>query len=171
MNLLTKAKIFAENKLFATVDSTVRKVNFDGIPFLMSDTVGFIRKLPHGLIECFKSTLDEVREAEILLHIIDVSHPAFEDHKRVVNETLKEIDSADKIIIHVFNKIDLFTGEEVPTDVDGKIDFLKNTYFKDINHHAVYVSALNKININELRQTILSEVSKLHLIRYPHYLG
>ena len=171
MNLLSKANIFAENKLFATVDSTVRKVNFDGIPFLLSDTVGFIRKLPHGLIECFKSTLDEVREADILLHVIDVSHESFEDHKNVVTETLKDINAAEKRIIHVFNKIDLFEGEDVPNNVDGKIKYLKKTYFKDINHQAVYISALNKINIDELRSTILSEVSSLHLQRYPNYLG
>lgn len=171
MNLLTKANIFAENKLFATVDSTVRKVNFDGIPFLLSDTVGFIRKLPHGLIECFKSTLDEVREADILLHVIDVSHEAFEDHKKVVNQTLKEINAADKTIIYVFNKIDLFKGENVPASIDGKISFLKNTYFKDTNHQAVYVSALNKINIEELRQTIISEVAGLHQQRFPNYLN
>ena len=169
MNILTKANIFAENKLFATVDSTVRKVNFDGIPFLISDTVGFIRKLPHGLIECFKSTLDEVREAEILLHVIDVAHESFEDHKKVVTETLKDINAAEKTIIHVFNKIDLFVGEDVPNDIEGKIEFLKNTYFKDTNHQAVFISALNKINMDELRETLLSEVSKLHLQRYPHY--
>lgn len=171
MNILSKANIFAENKLFATVDSTVRKVNFDGIPFLLSDTVGFIRKLPHGLIECFKSTLDEVREADILLHVIDVSHKSFEDHKSVVNQTLKEINAADKLIIHVFNKIDLFEGEDVPTDIEGKIEYMKNTYFKETNHHAIYVSALNKINMDELRQTIISEVASFHQQRFPNYLG
>lgn len=171
MNILTKANIFAENKLFATVDSTVRKVNFDGIPFLLSDTVGFIRKLPHGLIECFKSTLDEVREADILLHVIDVSHESFEDHKTVVNQTLKEINAADKIIIHVFNKIDLYEGEDVPSSIEDKIEYMKNTYFKDTNHHAVYVSALNKFNMDELRQTIISEVAGIHQQRFPNYLG
>lgn len=171
MNVISKANIFAENKLFATVDSTVRKVNFDGVPFLLSDTVGFIRKLPHGLIECFKSTLDEVREADILLHVIDVSHPAFEDHRKVVSDTLEEIGAIDKIVIYVFNKIDLFTGEEVPDDIDGKIAFLKKTYFQDIHQQTVFISALNKINIEEFRELLLAEVSKLNEQRYPNYLG
>lgn len=164
LNLLSKSDVLAENKLFATLDSTVRKVVFENVPFLLTDTVGFIRKLPHQLIECFKSTLDEIREADILLHVVDVSHSGFEEQIEVVNKTLTEIKANHKPILLVFNKIDdlkeplsqdPFAGEEeVPY-----IDRLKNTWMAKENSPVIFISAEKKINIDELRKTLVNMVS------------
>ncbi len=158
MNILAKENIYAKDELFATVDSTVRKVVINTIPFLLSDTVGFIRKLPHNLIESFKSTLDEVREADILLHIVDVSHPSFEDHMKVVMDTLKELDAADKTVITVYNKIDKLDTEELE---------IKNAETKTGD---VFVSASKKVNIDSLRNVVFESVKKRHLTIYPNYL-
>jgi GTP-binding protein HflX len=165
MNLLSKSDVFAEDKLFATLDSTVRKVDWAGASFLLSDTVGFIRKLPHQLVACFKSTLDEIREAEILLHIVDVSHPSFENHIHVVNETLKDIGALNKIVILVFNKIDqlkepFILGEETIKNKQEYIDQLKKSWMAKENNPAIFISASKKINVEELREKIL-EVVKL----------
>lgn len=172
MRILTKADVLAENKLFATVDATVRKVVINQVPFLLSDTVGFIRKLPHHLIESFKSTLDEIREADVLLHVVDVSHPAFEDHIRVVNETLKDIDATDKPTILVYNKIDLYTPEldkieEEETQPDI-LSQLKASHFS--NGDAVFISATKKENMEEFRQKIFEKVEKKHFTIFPNYL-
>lgn len=175
MNLLSKSDVFAENKLFATLDTTVRKVVFDNLPFLLSDTVGFIRKLPTQLIESFKSTLDEVREADLLLHVVDISHPNFEDHIRVVNETLKEIGAGNKEVILVFNKIDAYSFvEKSEDDLSPKtkenvsLDELKKTWMHNMNDNKIiFISAQNRINIAELRQLMYNEVRKIHEIRYP----
>ena len=178
MNLLTKSDVFAENKLFATLDTTVRKVVLENIPFLLSDTVGFIRKLPTQLIESFKSTLDEVREADILIHVVDISHPSFEDHLNTVNETLKEIKSKDKPIIVVFNKIDAFSY--VKKDEDDlspmirenlSLEDLKRSWMAKNNAPAIFISAEERSNIDEFRKMIVEEVKKVHMIRYPNYLG
>lgn len=177
MNLLSKSEVFAENKLFATLDTTVRKVVLENIPFLLSDTVGFIRKLPTQLIESFKSTLDEVREADILLHVVDISHPSFEAHLNTVNETLKEINSLNKPTIVVFNKIDAFSY--VKKDEDDLSPILKQnlsledwkkSWMAQSNAPAVFISATQRENIEELRKRILDEVRKIHLRRYPNYL-
>jgi GTPase len=165
MNLLSKSDVFAEDKLFATLDSTVRKVDWPGASFLLSDTVGFIRKLPHQLVECFKSTLDEIREAEILLHIVDVSHPSFENHIHVVNETLKEIGALNKTVILVFNKIDqlkepFILGDETIESKQEYIDQLKKSWMAKENNPAIFISASKKLNIDELKEKIL-EVVKL----------
>lgn len=170
MNLISKSDVFAENKLFATLDTTVRKVVIDNLPFLLTDTVGFIRKLPHQLVESFKSTLDEVREADLLLHVLDISHPHFEDHYHVVNETLAEIDKREKPVIIVFNKIDAYRDllkenneREVPS-----LDELKATWMAKLNNHkCVFVSAHTKENIDELRQQIYEEVKEIFKVRYP----
>lgn len=175
MNLLSKSDVFAENKLFATLDTTVRKVVFDNLPFLLSDTVGFIRKLPTQLIESFKSTLDEVREADILIHVVDISHPNFEDHIRVVNETLKEIGAGNKEVILVFNKIDAYSFiEKSEDDLSPKtkenvsLDELKRTWMKSMNENKIiFISAQNRINIAELRQLMYDEIRKIHEVRYP----
>ena len=167
MNLLTKSNVFAENKLFATVDSTVRKVVLDRIPFLLSDTVGFIRKLPHSLIESFKSTLDEVREADILLHVVDISHRSFEEQIAVVNNTLEEIGALDKPVILVFNKTDLIKP------VDGIVPtpkHLVNNVNIPSNIKVVFTSATKKENIDKLRNQILKEVKKIHMTIFPNYL-
>ena len=154
MNLLSKSEVFAENKLFATLDTTVRKVVIENLPFLLTDTVGFIRKLPHQLVESFKSTLDEVREADLLVHVVDISHPNFEDHIRVVNETLAELDNKDKPMILVFNKIDAYQveeGEEKPT-----LEELKRTWMSKLDvKKCVFISANDKTNIEELNQNDL----------------
>ncbi|MDX5438368.1 MAG: GTPase HflX [Pontibacter sp.] len=174
MNLLSKSEVFAENKLFATVDATVRKVVLDNVPFLLSDTVGFIRKLPTKLIESFKSTLDEIREADLLVHVVDISHPSFEDHIAVVNETLKDINSADKPVLLVFNKIDQYLQQreqelkEEEADVRPSIDDLKATYMAKEHAPALFISATNKINIEELREELLRRVSEIHFERYPN---
>ncbi len=174
MNMLSKSTVFAENKLFATLDTTVRKVVYENIPFLLSDTVGFIRKLPHDLIESFKSTLDEVREADILVHVVDISHPQFEDHINVVNETLRELGAGEKPIILVFNKIDAyrFTPKEdddlTPVTKENiTLEELKRTWLARINGKCVFISATNRTNIEELRNTILESVKKVaENIRY-----
>lgn len=170
MNLLSKSEVFAENKLFATLDTTVRKVVIENLPFLLTDTVGFIRKLPHQLVESFKSTLDEVREADLLVHVIDISHPNFEDHFRVVNETLTELDKTEKPVILVFNKIDAYH----PVDEEGQeilysLDELKKTWMSKLNNtKCVFISAQNKENIEELKQVIYEEVHRIFKVRYPY---
>jgi GTP-binding protein HflX len=175
MNLLSKSEVFAENKLFATVDATVRKVVIQNIPFLLSDTVGFIRKLPHRLIESFKSTLDEIREADLLVHVVDISHPSFEEHIEVVNKTLKEIDSADKPVLLVFNKIDQYRTQEVDELNDmgegaerPTLDELRQTYMAKMHNLAIFISAADRINIDALRQELLARVSAIHFERYPN---
>lgn len=168
MNMVSKSDVFAENKLFATLDTTVRKVVINNIPFLLSDTVGFIRKLPHHLVECFKSTLDEVREADILLHVVDISHKGFEDQIRTVNETLKELGVADKPIITVFNKIDAYVNEEEGEADSLTLDEFKNTWMSRHNMPAVFISALNKDNVEEFRGLVVEKVKEIHLQRYPY---
>jgi len=175
MNLISKSEVFAENKLFATVDTTVRKVVIENLPFLLSDTVGFIRKLPHGLVESFKSTLDEVRNADILCHIVDISHPGFEEQITVVNETLREIGASDKKVILIFNKIDTFTY--VLKDEDDlspmkrenwSLDELKKTWMASSGDlTTIFISAKEKENIEELRSILYKEVKALHEKRYP----
>ncbi len=176
MNMLSKSEVFAEDKLFATLDTTVRKVVIGNLPFLLSDTVGFIRKLPHDLVESFKSTLDEVRESDLLLHIVDISHPGFEEHVDVVNETLKELNSTDKPIIIVFNKIDKFTyivKDEDDLTPAGKENYsledLKKTWMaSDSNSRTIFISAKTKENTEELRKILYEEVKKIHITRYPY---
>ena len=163
MNLISKSEVFAENKLFATLDSTVRKVDWPGLSFLLTDTVGFIRKLPHQLVECFKSTLDEIREADALLHVVDISHPGFEEQIRVVNETLKEIGARNKPVLLVFNKMDalkepfILEGEDVQNS-DAYLNRLKNSYIARENGQVVFISAGKKLNIEELREKIVDLV-------------
>ena len=175
MNMLSKSKVLAENKLFATLDTTVRKVVIENLPFLMSDTVGFIRKLPHQLVESFKSTLDEVREADILLHVVDISHPEFEDHIRVVNETLTDIGARDKKIIMVFNKIDAYTyvkkEEDDLTPVTREnwtLDELKASWTTSMDEDCVYISATKKQNVNELKDLLYQRAKAVHITRYPY---
>ncbi|MFN8288748.1 MAG: GTPase HflX [Chitinophagaceae bacterium] len=173
MNLLSKRDVFAENKLFATLDTTTSKVVFENTPFLLSDTVGFIRKLPHHLVESFKSTLDEVREADILLHVVDISHPAYEDQIAVVNKTLRELDAADKPMLTIFNKMDLY---EVRTfdewlEEDTRKEILNDLYERwqhETDGNAVFVSAIEKRNIEQLRKTILEKVRAMYRVRYPY---
>lgn len=173
MNLLSKRDVFAENKLFATLDTTTSKVVFENTPFLLSDTVGFIRKLPHHLVESFKSTLDEVREADILLHVVDISHPNYEDQLAVVNKTLQELGAFDKPTITIFNKMDLYekqTFDEWLAD-DTKQEILNDLYERwnlETNGNAVFVSAIEKRNLDGLRATILHKVKELYQIRYPY---
>ncbi len=164
MNLISKSEVFAENKLFATLDTTVRKVVIENLPFLLSDTVGFIRKLPHHLVECFKSTLAEVKEADILIHVVDISHPSFEDHMITVNETLKDLDSLDKETITVFNKIDAYKAE------DGKLSLkeFKKTYLAKNNNPAVFISATEKNNIDDFKQLVYAKAKEIHTARYPY---
>jgi GTP-binding protein HflX len=169
MTRLSKSAILAENKLFATVDSTVRKVNFEDIPFLLSDTVGFIRKLPTHLIESFKSTLDEIREADVLIHVVDVSHPTLDDHISVVNQTLTDIGASDKPTLLVFNKVDLLEEEE-ELSVDEKIKNLKNTYWNKEQNDVVFISATNKDNIEELKDKLRKLVEAKHFTIFPNYL-
>ncbi len=168
MNLLAKSEVFAEDKLFATLDSTVRKVNWPEASFLLSDTVGFIRKLPHQLVECFKSTLDEIREADILLHVVDVSHPSFENHIHVVNETLKEIGALNKEVILVFNKIDqlkepFILGDETIESKQEYIFQLKKSWMAKENYPAIFISAAKKINTDELKTAIINAVAEIKL--------
>lgn len=174
MNVLAKSDIFAENKLFATVDSTVRKIVLNEIPFLLSDTVGFIRKLPHTLVECFKSTLDEIRESDLLLHVVDVSHPSFEEQIEIVNKTLVEIGAGDKTVIMVFNKSDKYVyKEDFETANDTGIiglEALKQTYFYKHKSPAVFISATEKDNIAELREVLTKAVYDKHLLIFPNYL-
>lgn len=177
MNLLSKSDVFAENKLFATLDTTVRKVVIENLPFLLTDTVGFIRKLPHQLIESFKSTLDEVREADILVHVLDISHPNFEDHFKVVNETIAEIDTTEKPTILVFNKIDAYN--HIPKDSDDlspitkeniSLEELQKTWMSKMNNkNCVFISAVNKENIEELKGTVYEAVKEVFKVRYPYH--
>lgn len=164
MNMLSKSEVFAENKLFATLDTTVRKVVIENVPFLLSDTVGFIRKLPHHLIECFKSTLAEVKEADILLHVVDMSHPSFEDQINTVNETLKDLEALDKPTIMVFNKIDAYTNEDQPMSFDD----YKRSWMNKVNTPAIFISALKNENIQEFRALIYDKVKELHQEKYPN---
>ena len=175
MNLLSKSDVFAENKLFATLDTTVRKVVIENLPFLLTDTVGFIRKLPHGLVESFKSTLDELREADLLIHVVDISHPNFEEQIKVVNNTLAEIKVSDKPTIILFNKIDAYTYiQQEEDDLTPKqrenwsLEDLKQTYLSSGELDTCFVSAKNKENIEELRQLIYDRVKTIHAIRYPY---
>jgi len=184
MNLLAKADVFAENKLFATLDTTVRKVVIDRVPFLLSDTVGFIRKLPHQLVESFKSTLDEVREADILIHVVDISHPGFEEQMREVKRTLSEIGAGEKFTLTVFNKIDAIEGrKDVPilkqedweTIIDEEkipitLKTLQNSWLTKTFDPCVFISAHTKENISELKEFLFTTIKDLHLERYPHTL-
>jgi GTP-binding protein HflX len=173
MNLLSKSEVFAENKLFATLDTTTRKVVFETTPFLLSDTVGFIRKLPHHLVESFKSTLDEVREADILLHVVDTSHPQYEEQIGVVNNTLQELKAFDKPVITIFNKMDLYEKStfdpwlepEVKAEI---VNELKERWENELQGNCVFVSATEKRNIEELRSTILTKVRERYKVRYPY---
>jgi len=173
MNLLSKSDVFAENKLFATLDTTTRKVVFESTPFLLSDTVGFIRKLPHHLVESFKSTLDEVREADILLHVVDVSHPGYEEQLGVVNKTLQELKAFEKPILVIFNKIDQYEAntfdEWLEEPVKNELmNELRERWGRETNGQAVFVSATERRNIDGLRQTILDKVREMYKIRYPY---
>ncbi len=173
MNLLSKSDVFAENKLFATLDTTTRKVVFENTPFLLSDTVGFIRKLPHHLIESFKSTLDEVREADVLIHVVDISHPKYEEQMNTVNKTLQELNAFDKPTLTVFNKIDLYEAQTFDEWLD---DETKKQMLKDLeqrwqtatNNNAVFISATERKNVDVLRNSILDKVRTLYKIRYPY---
>ena len=173
MNLLSKSEVFAENKLFATLDTTTRKVVYEQTPFLLSDTVGFIRKLPHHLVESFKSTLDEVREADCLLHVVDISHPAYEDQMGTVNKTLQDLKAFDKPVLTIFNKMDLYeqTVFDPWLDDEVKQDLLKQLKrrWDNLTHgNAVFISAIERTNIEELRNTILNKVKELYHERYPY---
>ena len=176
MNLICKSDVFAENKLFATLDTTVRKVVVKNLPFLLSDTVGFIRKLPTQLVDSFKSTLDEVRESDLLLHVVDISHPSFEEHISSVNKILEEIQALDKPTLMVFNKIDAYiqkpfdeTDLMVPrTEAHYSIDEWKATWMSKIGDHSLFVSALTKENLEEFRKRVYDEVRKIHIQRFPY---
>ncbi len=176
MNVISKSDVFAENKLFATLDTTVRKVVIGNLPFLLSDTVGFIRKLPTQLVESFKSTLDEVREADLLLHVVDISHPNFEEHIDSVNKILGEIDSADKKIIMVFNKIDQYKHETIDDDDlitertarHFTIDDWKSTWMQRMGENALFISALKKENLDEFRKRVYNVVRDIHVTRFPY---
>jgi len=177
MNMLSKSEVFAENKLFATLDTTIRKVVIQNLPFLLTDTVGFIRKLPHHLVESFKSTLDEVRDADVLVHVVDISHPNFEDHIAVVNETLKDIGGLDKPTIIIFNKVDAFTYVKKDEDdllpktrENYSLDDLKKMWMSKIDDPTVYISAVKKINTNELKDIMYKHIKETHLDIYPHQL-
>ena len=171
MNMLSKSDVFAENKLFATLDTTVRKVVIENVPFLLSDTVGFIRKLPHHLVECFKSTLDEVREADILIHVVDVSHPSFEDQMRAVNETLKDMGAVDKDTITVFNKMDAFQPPATQPGEEAEpltLEDFKHSWMAKNNSPAIFISATEKENIDEFRNLLYEHVKDIHNDRYPY---
>jgi GTPase len=173
MNLLSKRDVFAENKLFATLDTTTSKVVFETTPFLLSDTVGFIRKLPHHLVESFKSTLDEVREADILLHVVDTSHPAYEEQLGVVNKTLQELNAFEKPTVTIFNKMDLYEAKTFDEWLEEStkqeiLQDLRDRWNNETNGNAVFVSAIEKRNIDVLRKTILEKVRELYRIRYPY---
>ncbi len=174
MNMLSNAEVFAENKLFATLDTTVRKVVFGNLPFLLSDTVGFIRKLPHSLVESFKSTLDEIRETDLLLHVVDISHPDFEEQIAVVNQTLEEIHAGNKPVITIFNKIDNYRWiDKDPDDLTPKqkcnitLDELKQTWMAKAGTKTLFISAKTKENMDELRTVLYEEIKKLHIQIYP----
>ncbi len=173
MNLLSKSDIFAENKLFATLDTTVRKVVIENLPFLLSDTVGFIRKLPHNLVESFKSTLDEVRESDILLHVVDISHPEFEDQIRTVTQTLAEIGAGDKSVIMVFNKIDAYQANVEKTDDPEKaepltIGELMQSWMAKENHPCIFISAKTKEQFEDLKTLMYNQIKEVHAVRYPY---
>ncbi len=176
MNVVSKSDVFAENKLFATLDTTVRKVVIKNIPFLMTDTVGFIRKLPTQLVESFKSTLDEVREADLLLHVVDISHPNFEDHINSVNKILEEIKSLDKPSLMVFNKIDAYTHETIDEDdlvtektsVHFTLDEWKKTWMSKLDDNCIFISALNKENLDDFKAKVFEAVKKIHISRFPY---
>ena len=167
MNMLSKSEVFAENKLFATLDTTVRKVVIDNLPFLLSDTVGFIRKLPHHLVECFKSTLDEVREADILIHVVDISHPNFEDHMNTVNETLKELGAIDKEMITVFNKIDAYQNLEKEDDDPIALADFEHSWMAKNSNPALFISATKKENLEQFRTLLYDRIKTIHTQRYP----
>ena len=175
MNMLSKSEVLAENKLFATLDTTVRKVVIGNLPFLLSDTVGFIRKLPHNLVESFKSTLDEVRESDILVHVIDISHPNFEENMNIVHQTLHEIKARDKMIILLFNKIDAY--QYIPKDEDDllpitkenySLEEIKNQWFAKTKDSVVFISAINKTNVDELKELLYEKIKAIHIQRYPY---
>ena len=176
MNVISKSEVFAENKLFATLDTTVRKVVVKNLPFLMSDTVGFIRKLPTQLVDSFKSTLDEVRESDLLLHVVDISHPSFEEHIESVNKILEEIHALDKPTLMVFNKIDAYTAEPFDetdlmnprTKAHYSLQEWKATWMSKIGDHSLFISALNKENLEDFRKRIYDEVRKIHIQRFPY---
>ncbi|WP_242203839.1 GTPase HflX [Aestuariivivens insulae] len=176
MNVISKSEVFAENKLFATLDTTVRKVVIQNLPFLLSDTVGFIRKLPTQLVESFKSTLDEVREADLLLHVVDISHPNFEEHIESVNKILGEIDSSDKPTIMVFNKIDAYKAEPFDdTDLEIEkterhytLEEWKSTWMSKVGNNALFISALNKKNLEDFKKRVYDEVREIHVTRFPY---
>ena len=176
MNVISKSDVFAENKLFATLDTTVRKVVIKNLPFLLSDTVGFIRKLPTQLVDSFKSTLDEVREADLLLHVVDISHPNFEDHIESVNKILGEIESTNKPTIMVFNKIDAYRYEpfdetnlqDEKTKENYSLQEWKNTWMNKIGNNALFISALNKQNLDEFKKRVYDEVREIHITRFPY---
>ncbi len=176
MNVISKSDVFAENKLFATLDTTVRKVVIGNLPFLLSDTVGFIRKLPTQLVESFKSTLDEVREADLLLHVVDISHPQFDEHIESVNKILSEIKSSDKKTIMIFNKIDQYEHETIDdddliTERTGRhftINDWKQTWMEKVGDRAIFISALNKENLDEFRKRVYDEVRDIHITRFPY---
>lgn len=175
MNMLSKSDVFAENKLFATLDTTVRKVIIDNLPFLLTDTVGFIRKLPHHLVESFKSTLDEVREADLLVHVVDISHPNFEDQLQVVEETLKEIDPRQKPTLLVFNKIDAFThtpkeeDDLTPVTRDNiSLEELRMTWIAKMHNNCIFISAKERQNIDMMKEILYEKVKTLHIERYPY---
>ncbi len=172
MNLLSKADVFAENKLFATLDTTVRKVVINNIPFLLSDTVGFIRKLPHHLVESFKSTLDEVIESDVLLHVVDISHAQFEDQMNVVNKTLSDMKCQDKPIIVVFNKMDLYEEQYLDEYLLKKertelINEMKNTWIAKTNDNCIFISATKGLKLDDFRETLIQKIKKLYLEKYP----
>jgi GTP-binding protein HflX len=176
MNLISKSEVFAENKLFATLDTTVRKTVIRNLPFLLTDTVGFIRKLPTQLIESFKSTLDEVREADLLLHIVDISHPNFEEHIESVNQTLSDIKSANKPTIMVFNKIDVYSGETIPEDdlmtektkAHYTLDEWRQTWMNKLGDNVLFISALSKENIEDFKKKVYEAVRQIHITRFPY---
>jgi GTP-binding protein HflX len=174
MNLISKSEVFAENKLFATLDTTVRKVVFENLPFLLSDTVGFIRKLPHQLVESFKSTLDEVREADFLIHVVDISHPNFEEQINVVKQTLVDIKAGDKPVFLVFNKIDAFTYDKKDDDdltpvtrENWSLDDLKKSWMYKENSPAIFMSAKEKQNLEKFRSDLYKMVAEISQGRYP----
>ncbi len=171
MNMISKSEVFAENKLFATLDTTVRKVVIENLPFLLSDTVGFIRKLPHHLIECFKSTLDEVREADVLIHVVDISHPNFEDQIHTVTETLKDLGATDKKIITVFNKIDAYHPANInpeEPETTPTLEEFEQSWMAKHNSPAIFISALNKENLEDFRKLLYDQVKAIHTERYPY---
>ncbi len=175
MNLISKSDIFAENKLFATLDTTVRKVIIENLPFLLSDTVGFIRKLPHHLVQSFKSTLDEVREADLLLHVVDISHPNFEEQLEVVNQTLKEIDPVQKPMILIFNKIDAFSHTQKDEDdllpvkrENISLEELQKTWMSKLHDNCIFISAREKQNIDNLKELMYQKIKAIHVERYPY---